>query len=182
MSVWAKGSRTAGWWLAARVGLCVVAAYVGGRLDHGLLDGRSAYFALTMTVGMLVGLWAWGWRPKSHMGPLMFWWPALWLASELPGAFPDSRVASTIGRGPVRVRPDRLRPDGALVPDREAAPGSPGVDLRLHPRIRSTGRSRTSTRCSTGRAVPVLPTAECPTLLHMESAPPISFRPGTTGG
>jgi len=28
---------------------------------------------------------------------LMFWWPALWLAGDLPAAFPDSRLASTIG-------------------------------------------------------------------------------------
>ena len=30
------------------------------------------------------------------MGPLMFWWPALWLAGDLATAFPDSRLASTI--------------------------------------------------------------------------------------
>ena len=50
-----------------------------------------------MTVGMVVGLWAWGWRPKTRMGPLMFWWPAIWLASDLAAAFPHSSLASTIG-------------------------------------------------------------------------------------
>ena len=38
-----------------------------------------------------------------------------------------------------RVRLHRLRPDGALVPDREADPGTAGLDLRLHPRLPRPG-------------------------------------------
>ena len=180
MSVWARGSRTAGWWLAALVGLCIVVAYVGGRLDHGLLDRRSAYFALTMTVGMLVGLWAWGWRPKTHMGPLMFWWPALWLASELPGAFPASRVASTIGValfvfGPIVFAQMALSyPTGKLLPGRlawiyvfilgYAAQVVQNVYTLLY-----------LDEC------PFCPPPNVPTLLHVESAPPISVQTWNDG-
>jgi signal transduction histidine kinase len=89
--------RTAAWWLAAAFALALVVTYVAGRAAHDTIDARAAYFAATMTVGMGVGLWAWAWRPRSHMGPLMFWWPALWIASDLPAAFPDSSTASTVG-------------------------------------------------------------------------------------
>jgi signal transduction histidine kinase len=97
MSPWRVGQRSTGWWLALAAGFALVAIYVGGRRHVGTLDLRAAAFVATTSIGMLVGLWAWAWRPKSRMGPLMFWWPALWLASDLPAAFPDSRLASTVG-------------------------------------------------------------------------------------
>jgi signal transduction histidine kinase len=126
MSAWHSASRTIGWWVAALLGLATVAAYVGGHLHHGTLDGKTIYFALTMSIGMLVGLWAWAWRPKTHMGPLMFWWPALWLASDLPTAYPSSSVASTIGlalfvMGPIVFAQMALSyPTGKLMPLRLA--------------------------------------------------------------
>ena len=86
-------------WLVARCcsrsrGRCRILV---GRSHDGATDW-STYFVLTMTLGMVVGLWAWGWRPKTRMGPLMFWWPALWLAADLPAAFPESSpIASTVG-------------------------------------------------------------------------------------
>jgi signal transduction histidine kinase len=76
--------------------VAIVAVYTVGHLHHGMLHGKFLYFAFTMTVGMLVGLWAWAWRPKTHMGPLMFWWPALWLAGDLSTAYPSSAIASTV--------------------------------------------------------------------------------------
>ena len=97
MSAWRAGHRSIGWWLAVAGGLALVVLSVAGRDHVGSLDLRAAAFVATTCVGMLVGLWAWAWRPKSRMGPLMYWWPALWLASELPAAFPESRLASTIG-------------------------------------------------------------------------------------
>ena len=114
------GSRTAhrtpGWWAAAVLGGAVALGYVLGWLDQGDADPKSAYFVLTMVVGMVVGLWAWAWRPKTRMGPLMFWWPLLWLASDLlprtrhPPLRPRSAwrssswARSPSGRWPSRIR------------------------------------------------------------------------------
>ena len=92
-----ESGRTGGWWSAALIALTLEVAYVWGRLEHGRLEGRWVFFAATMGVGMAVGLWAWARRPGTHIGHLMFWWPALWLAGDLPAAFPESRLASTIG-------------------------------------------------------------------------------------
>ena len=105
MTYWRRGARTPGWWASLVIGALIVMAYVGGRYHVGVLDAKAAYFAMTMTVGMSVGLWVWAWRPQTRMGPLMFWWPALWLAGELPSAFPDSRVASTTASCSRRTRP-----------------------------------------------------------------------------
>ncbi len=99
MSYWRTGSHTAGWWLAAALALLLVTTYLGGQIHVRVVSPQSVYFALTMTVGMLVGLWAWAWRTPSRIGKLMFWWPALLLAADLPSAFPESSLASTIGLG-----------------------------------------------------------------------------------
>jgi signal transduction histidine kinase len=124
------GSRTAhrtpGWWAAAVLGGAVALGYVLGWLDQGDADPKTAYFVLTMVVGMIVGLWAWGWRPKTRMGPLMFWWPLLWLASDLPAAYPASTLAATIGValfviGPIAFGQMALSyPLGSLLPGRLA--------------------------------------------------------------
>ena len=92
-----RDAPSAGWWGAAVVAAVLVSAYVGGRAYHDGLTWLAAYFAATMAIGMAVGLWVWLRRPRTHMGPLMFWWPTLWLAGDIATAFPDSRVASTIG-------------------------------------------------------------------------------------
>jgi signal transduction histidine kinase len=99
VSSWLKGARTTGWWLAAACGIGLLAADVAGQLQRGVAEGRTAFFWLTMTVGMLVGLWAWAWRAPSRIGKLMFWWPALLVAADLPNAYPDSSLVSTIGLG-----------------------------------------------------------------------------------
>jgi signal transduction histidine kinase len=175
MSAWRRGTRTTGWWLAAGLGLCTVVAYVGGREHYGVLDGRSAYFALTMAVGMLVGLWAWAWRPKTHMGPLMFWWPALWLASDVAAAFPYSSVASTIGValfvfGPIVFAQMALSyPTGKLLQGHLAwiyifiLGYAAQVVQNLYNLLYLDA-------CS------VCPAPNVPTILHIQSAPPISVK------
>ncbi len=120
------GYRTPGWWAAGLLGGAVALGYVLGWLDQGTADLKSAYFVLTMATGMLVGLWAWAWRPKTRMGPLMFWWPLLWLASDLPSAYPTSTLAATIGvalfvMGPIAFGQMALSyPLGSLLPGRLA--------------------------------------------------------------
>lgn len=115
-----------GWWPAALLGTCLAVLYVGGLADHDALVARSAYFAATMSAGMAVGLWAWARRRRARIGILMYLWPALWLAGDLPAAFPDSRVASTIGValfvfGPIVFAQMALSyPTGRLLPGRLA--------------------------------------------------------------
>ena len=57
---------------------------------------QTALLRAAMTVGIVVGLWVWAWRPRTRMGPLMFWWPAS-AGERSGGAFPDSSLVSTIG-------------------------------------------------------------------------------------
>ena len=180
MSFWAQGVRTRGWWLAAAFGLSLIFAYVAGRLHNGVSDRLSTYFVLTMTVGMLVGLWAWAWRPRTHMGPLMFWWPALWLASDVPAAFPESSVASTIGValfvfGPIVFAQMALSyPTGRLVPGRLAwfyifvLAYAAQVVQNIY------------TLLYLG-ACPVCPPPRVPTLFHVDSAPPIAVQTWNDG-
>ena len=97
MTFWRRASRSRGWWLAAALGLGLVALDLGGQVHRGVADTKATYFILTMAVGVLVGLWAWAWRWPPRMGKLMFWWPVLLLAADLPYAFPDSSLVSTIG-------------------------------------------------------------------------------------
>ena len=175
MTIWDRGTRTTGWWLAAALGLGTVAAYMGGRRHYGVADGRSAYFALTMTVGMVVGLWAWGWRPKTRMGPLMFWWPAIWLASDLAAAFPHSSLASTIGValfvfGPIVFAQMALSyPTGKLLEGRLAwiYIFILGYAAQV---VQNVYNLLYLDACS------VCPAPNVPTLLHIDSAPPISVK------
>jgi signal transduction histidine kinase len=108
------------------LGGSVALGYAFGWLDQPTVDPKSAYFVLTMVVGMGVGLWAWAWRPKTRMGPLMFWWPLLWLAGDLPAAYPTSTLAATIGvalfvMGPIAFGQMALSyPLGSLLPGRLA--------------------------------------------------------------
>ena len=43
----------------------------------GRPTGHGVFFLATMALALGDGLWVWAWRPQTHMGPLMFWWPAL---------------------------------------------------------------------------------------------------------
>ena len=92
-----SGTPSAAWCFAAGAAALLVAFYVRGRLNVEGIGGRWVFFAATMGFGMCVGLWAWWARPLTRIGVLMFAWPALWLAGDLPASFPDSRLASTIG-------------------------------------------------------------------------------------
>ena len=99
MTFWRSGSRTTGWWLGAALGFGLITADVAGQLRRDVASEQTVYFWLTMTVAMLVGLWAWAWRSPARMGKLMFFWPVLLLAADLPYAYPDSSLVSTIGLG-----------------------------------------------------------------------------------
>jgi signal transduction histidine kinase len=95
--LWREGARTTGWWLAAGLGLGLIALDLAGQAHRGVADSRALYFLATMTIAVLVGLWAWAWRSPPRMGKLMFWWPALVVMADLPTAYPDSSVVSTMG-------------------------------------------------------------------------------------
>src|SRR5213596_1264320 len=97
MTMWRQGVRTRSWWLAAALGAVLCAVDLYGHARDGLLDGHDALFFTAMGAGMAVGLWVWAWRPKTHTGPLMFWWAALWLAADVDVPYPSSRLAVTVG-------------------------------------------------------------------------------------
>jgi signal transduction histidine kinase len=103
--IWRAGRRSPWWWLAAALGVCLVAADVAGQLHRGVANGNTGLFEFAMTVGIVAGLWVWAWRPQTRMGPLMFWWPAAWVIGDLPVAFPDSRAVSTLGLAAFGVGP-----------------------------------------------------------------------------
>ena len=79
------------------LGFGLIALDLAGQADRGVADARVLYFLATMTVAVLVGLWAWAWRSPPRMGKLMYLWPVLVVTADLPNAYPDSSVASTIG-------------------------------------------------------------------------------------
>src|SRR6185312_4558159 len=97
VKLWRQGTRTPEWWLAAALGFGLIALDLTGQAHRGVADARVLYFLATMTVALLVGLWAWAWRSPPRMGKLMYLWPVLVVMADLPNAYPDSRVASTIG-------------------------------------------------------------------------------------
>ena len=105
----------------------------------------------------------------------MFWWPALLVAADLPECL-SGLVARVHDRsGNARVRLHRLRPDGALVPDRKAAPGAACVGLRLHPRLPRAGDSERRQHALLGlerlRGLP----ATARTDAHPRGPPPFSL-------
>jgi signal transduction histidine kinase len=172
-----QGARGLGFGLACVLGAALVVGYVGGRLYHSDLDPRSAYFVTTMTVGMVVGLWVWGWRPRTHMGPLMFWWPALWLASDLPAAYPDSTIASTVGvalfvMGPIVFAQMALSyPTGRLLP----GPLAWTFVFVLGYAAQAVQNLYNMLYLDLS-ACPVCPPPRAPTVLHIDSAPPIGLQ------
>jgi signal transduction histidine kinase len=97
VKVWRQGTRTPEWWLAAALGFALIAIDLAGQAHRGVADARVLYFLATLTVAVLVGLWAWAWRSPPRMGKLMYLWPVLVVTADLPNAYPDSSVASTIG-------------------------------------------------------------------------------------
>jgi signal transduction histidine kinase len=178
----ATGMRTPGWWAAAVVGLALPVSYLAGSVHNGSLTGRSAYFLLTMTVGIGVGLWAWAWRPGTHMGPLMFWWPALWLAGDLPAAFPDSRTASTIGialfvMGPIAFAQMALSyPTGSLMRSRLA-----WVFVFVLGYAAQVVQNAYNLLFLDLSACPVCPPPRAPSWLHVDATPPISLQDWNDG-
>jgi signal transduction histidine kinase len=97
VNVWARGRRTKGWWIAAVGGPTLIALDATGQLEGGAANAQTALFLFAMTLSTAAGLWVWAWRPATRMGALMTWWPALWVAQDLLGAYPTSRLVSTFG-------------------------------------------------------------------------------------
>jgi hypothetical protein len=97
MSAWRRGKRSWGWWAFAAVGPPLIVADAAGQIDRGIADAQVAIFLATMALGTAAGLWIWGWRPATHMGPKMTWWPVLWVVQDLLVAFPTSAFVSTFG-------------------------------------------------------------------------------------
>jgi signal transduction histidine kinase len=103
---WRAGARTRAWWLAVAAGSALVAA--DGRSHRWVPNTQTVLFEIAMSMGIVAGLWVWGWRPRTRMGPLMYLWPTVFVASDLGLAYPESRLASTVGMallgmGPILV-------------------------------------------------------------------------------
>jgi signal transduction histidine kinase len=97
MSLWRDGRRSSLWWLLAGLGAGLVVLDLYGQVHHGVATWKTWFFLATMSLGMAAGLWVWAWRTKTRMGPVMYWWPALFVAFDLSYAYPASRLALTIG-------------------------------------------------------------------------------------
>src|SRR4029450_9640426 len=82
---------------AAAVGLALYILDLAGQLEDGIVKGSSVLYFVAMGIAMATGLWVWAWRPPPHIGPLIFWWPALSLAADLVVPYPTSRLVTTAG-------------------------------------------------------------------------------------
>ena len=94
---WRQGQRTPVWWAALALGVSLYVLDLASQIDKGTLQGASVLFFVAMGVALVAGLWVWAWRPQTHMGPLIYWWPAFSLAADLVVPYPASRTATTIG-------------------------------------------------------------------------------------
>jgi signal transduction histidine kinase len=97
VSFWRQAHRTPAWWACAVLGPALITVDVTGQIQRGVAGIQTALFQFAMALATIAGLWIWAWRPATRMGPLMFWWPASWVAADLTVAFPDSRLVSTFG-------------------------------------------------------------------------------------
>ena len=110
------------------------------------------------------------------MGPLMFWWPALWLAGDIATAFPDSRVASTIQvalfvMGPIAFAQMALSyPTGTFLRSRLA-----WVYVFVLGYAAQVVQNAYNLLFLDAGDCPVCPPPRVPTLLHVDSEPPISL-------
>jgi signal transduction histidine kinase len=122
VTFWQRGERTTAWWIAAGLGAGLFAVDLYGHVQQGGAGhARTILFLVTMATGIVAGLWVWAWRPLTRMGPLMYWWPTLWIAGDFVVAYPTSRTGATIGlalytMGPIVYAQMTLSyPNGKLV-------------------------------------------------------------------
>ena len=139
MKLWRQGARTPEWWLAAALGFGLIALDLAGQAHRGVADARVLYFLATMTVAVLVGLWAWAWRSPPRMGKLMYLWPVLVVMADLPNAYPDSSVASTIGLATFVFGLIVFAQMALSYPTGQPHAGAPGLLLHLHRRLSRRG-------------------------------------------
>ena len=174
MKLWRQGTRTPEWWLAAALGFGLIALDLTGQAHRGVADARVLYFLATMTVAVLVGLWAWAWRSPPRMGKLMYLWPVLVVMADLPERL--SRLVASPRRSVLR----------------RSCSGS-SCSPRWRSRTRPGGSCRGAWRSSTSSSAAISPqviqnvvnmlfwdnracrpfcaTPYAPTLIHVGSAP-----------
>jgi signal transduction histidine kinase len=99
VTFWRSGARTRAWWAAATLAVGLVTFDVAGYVQGGTSDWKTVFFLVTMSIALVTGLGVWAWRPQTHMGPLIYWWPALVVAGDLMVAYPRSRTAASLGLG-----------------------------------------------------------------------------------
>jgi len=99
VTFWRNGVRTPAWWAAAILGVALFSFDIAGYVRGGTTDWKTVFFLVTMAIALVTGLGVWAWRPQTHMGPLIYWWPALTVAGDLMVAYPRSRTAATLGLG-----------------------------------------------------------------------------------
>jgi signal transduction histidine kinase len=97
VTFWRSGVRTRAWWAVAILAPALVGLDAAGYARDGTAGWKTVFFLATMSIALVVGLWIWAWRPQTHMGPLIYWWPALNVAGDLMVAYPRSRSAATAG-------------------------------------------------------------------------------------
>jgi signal transduction histidine kinase len=99
MNLWRSAHRTVTWWLVTGLGTGLFALDLTGHVQHSVTAGSTTLFFVAMGVALVTGLWVWAWRPQTHMGPLIAWWPVLSLAADLVVPYPTSRLVATVGIG-----------------------------------------------------------------------------------
>ncbi len=176
MTYWQRGARTAGWWAAAVLGLLVVTAISGARHHAGVLDGRAVFFRPDdgrRDVGRAVGL---GMATRDAHGAAHVLVARAWLASELPGAFPASRVASTIGVALFVVGPIVFAQMALSYPTGRLLPGPLAwVFVFVLGYAAQAIQNVYNMLFLDLRECPVCPPPRVPTLLHVDASPPISL-------
>jgi len=98
LSVYRGGIRSIGWWLTATAVVVVLVADVWGHADPGAVDAATYVYVTTFGVFAAIGLYVWATRPRQGLiGPLWTLSPLLQVVEDLLPAWPESRLAATLG-------------------------------------------------------------------------------------